>query len=82
MVLKMLSAERRIDIICTTHNPVLIDALGPEMLPFISYVSRSENNGTSEINLMEDTPNLLKLLANYTPGGLMTKGYLNTSGND
>lgn len=76
MALKQLSAEKGIDIICTTHNPVLIDALGPEMLPFISYVSRSEFTGTSEINLLEDTPHLLKLLANYTPGGLMTKGYL------
>ncbi len=52
MVLKQLSAERGIDIICTTHNPVLIDALGPSMLPFISYVARSETTGASEINGM------------------------------
>ncbi len=82
MALKQLSAEKGIDIICTTHNPVLIDALGPEMLPFISYVSRSECTGASEINLLEDTPHLLKLLANYTPGGLMTKGYLKATDNE
>lgn len=71
-----LSADRAIDVICTTHNPVLIDALGPEMLPFISYVSRSEYTGLSEIQLLEDAPHLLKLLANYTPGGIMTHGLL------
>lgn len=71
-----LSESKDIDIICTTHNPVLIDALGPEMLPFISYVSRSEKDGLSEIQLLEDAPHLLKLLANYSPGGIMTKGFL------
>lgn len=76
MALKDLGTKRGVDIICTTHNPVLIDALGPEMLPFISYVSRSETTGNSEIHLLEDVPHLLKLLASYTPGDLMTKGYL------
>ena len=76
MALKDLGARKNIDIICTTHNPVLIDALGPEMLPFISYVSRSELTGSSEIDLLEDAPDLLKLLANYSPGAMMTKGLL------
>lgn len=76
MALKNLGAQKGIDIICTTHNPVLIDALGPEMLPFISYVSRSELSGYSEIHLLEDIPHLLKLLANYTPGSMMTNGLL------
>lgn len=76
MALKDIGSQKGIDIICTTHNPVLIDALGPEMLPFISYVSRSELSGYSEIHLLEDAPHLLKLLANYTPGGIMTNGFL------
>lgn len=74
--LKELGQQRHIDVICTTHNPVLIDALGTEMLPFISYVTRSAETGASEIKLLEDVPRLLKLLSNYTPGGLMTKGLL------
>ena len=79
MALKELGAQKNIDIICTTHNPVLIDALGPEMLPFISYVSRSDISGNSEINLLEDAPHLLKLLANYTPGDMMTNGLLSNA---
>lgn len=77
VAMKELGHERHIDVICTTHNPVLIDALGPEMLPFISYVTRSSDTGASEIRLLEEVPHLLKLLSNYTPGGLMAKGILN-----
>ena len=76
MALKALGRKKGIDIISTTHNPVLIDALGPEMLQFISYVSRSEATGCSEIRLLEDAPDLLRLLANYTPGDMMTRGLL------
>lgn len=77
--LSKLGTEKGIDIICTTHNPVLIDALGPGMLPFISYVSRSEITGNSEIHLLEEMPHLLKLLANYSPGDMMTKGFISNN---
>lgn len=76
LALKTLGTQKGIDIICTTHNPILIDALGPGMLPFISYVSRSETSGFSEIHLLEEVPHLLRLLSNYTPGQMMTKGVL------
>ncbi len=76
IALKEIGEKRNIDIICTTHNPVLIDALGPHMLPFISYVTRSTETGASEIKLLEEVPHLLKLLSNYTPGGIMTNGLL------
>lgn len=76
--LKNLGASNEIDIVCTTHNPVLIDALGPQMLPFISFVSRSEMSGNSEIHLLEDVPHLLRLLAKYSPGEMMTNGLLSS----
>lgn len=74
--LKTIGSQKGIDIICTTHNPVLIDALGPEMLPFISYVTRSETSGFSEVRLLEEVPQLLQLLSIYTPGQMMTNGVL------
>jgi len=79
VALKDLGTRKGIDIICTTHNPVLIDALGPGMLPFISYVSRSETSGGSEIHLLEDAPHLLKRLANYTLGGIMANNLLSSA---
>lgn len=75
-VLKVLGEKSRIDIICTTHNPVLIDALGHEMIPFISYVTRSVETGCSVINLLEDKQNLAKLMATGSVGDLMTEGAL------
>lgn len=73
-VLKTLGEQSAIDILCTTHNPVLIDALGRSMLPFISYVKRNEDSGASEIELLEELEHLPKLMAGNTLGDLMTKG--------
>lgn len=75
-VLKELGEKSRIDIICTTHNPVLIDTLGYDMIPFISYVTRSEQTGCSVIELLEDKQNLAKLMANGSVGDLMTEDAL------
>lgn len=71
-VLRELGNERSIDILCTTHNPALIDALGHKMMPFISYVKRDAETGTSIIALLEDKENLAKLMAGHTIGDMMT----------
>lgn len=69
--LKELGSQYHIDILCTTHNPVLVDALGVEMLPFISYTKRDAASGTSTVLLLEDKDNLSKLLANNSFGYMM-----------
>lgn len=74
-VLKEISAERQIDILCTTHNPVLMDELGNEMIPFISFVKR-DKNGNSYIQLLEDKENLAKLMASGTVGDMMKENVL------
>lgn len=75
-MLEELSAEKEIDILCTTHNPELINALGNKMIPFISSVKRNEEDGSSEIALIEDLENLPRLVASYPIGDLMTKDKL------
>lgn len=72
-MLKELSAKRKIDVICTTHNPALLNALGNTMLPFISYIKRDDNTGDSKIQLLEDLDNLHKLMASDSLGNLMVK---------
>lgn len=52
-MLKDLSRQRQVDVLCTTHNPVLLDELGNKMIPFVSYVTRDEN-GDSHVNLLEE----------------------------
>jgi predicted ATPase len=74
-----LGAKRKVDILCTTHNPALLDALGNKMIPFISYVHRNKKSGFSEITLLEDFEMLPKLMASGTIGELMTKGSLEQS---
>lgn len=75
-MLEELSAEKEIDILCTTHNPELINALGNKMIPFISSVKRNDEDGSSEIALIEDLENLPRLVASYPIGDLMTKNKL------
>lgn len=71
-----LGRERHIDVLCTTHNPVLIDSLGVDMLPFISYVSRSADDGASKVEPVEDVRNITKLMSSNTVGELMVKDKL------
>ncbi len=73
-VLRALGQARQIDILCTTHNPALIDALGNAMIPLISYVKRNLETGVSEIERLEDKTNLAKLMAGGTVGDLMIQG--------
>jgi len=77
-LLKRIGAERQVDILITTHNPALMDELGPEMLPFIMVAHRSPR-GESKLTLLEDIGNLAKLLASGPVGQLSTKGYIKMS---
>lgn len=74
-MLKKISSERHVDVICTTHNPVFMNDLGNEMIPFISYVKRGIK-GNSTISLLEDKQNLVKLLSYGRTGDLMTEDKL------
>lgn len=78
-MLQDLGKKRKVDILCTTHNPALLDAFGNSMIPFISYVHRNKKTGCSNITLLEDFDMLPKLMASGTIGELMTKGSLEQS---
>lgn len=75
-MLKELSALHHIDVLCTTHNPALVDRLGPSMIPFISYVTRNTENGSSHLKLLEEKANLAKLMARFSAGDLMINNKL------
>lgn len=65
-----LSQRRKVDIVCTTHNPVLLNEFGNRMIPFVSYITRDES-GNSKINLLEKKENLAKLMASGSIGDMM-----------
>lgn len=77
--LKEVGTNRNIDIICTTHNPAFLDALGNEMIVFISVVYRSEIGGESCVKLLEEINELPKLIGRGSLGSLASKGIIEES---
>ncbi|NEO14268.1 MULTISPECIES: AAA family ATPase [unclassified Moorena] len=73
-MLKEIGEKRKIDILVTTHNPALLDALGPEMIPFVVVAHRDSETGESTLTLLETIDNLPKLMASGSLGNLVTKG--------
>ncbi|MDE5790992.1 MAG: ATP-binding protein [Muribaculaceae bacterium] len=71
-----IAASRDFDVLCTTHNPVLIDALGNDVLQSVSCVSREGSKGSSTISRLTERPDFLRDLAQFTPGNMMTNNRL------
>ncbi|MDE7387800.1 MAG: ATP-binding protein, partial [Muribaculaceae bacterium] len=68
-----LGNERSIDVLCTTHNPSMLDELGPEMIPYISYVHRDPETGAGKIDLLESKKGLIKMIGSASLGQLMSQ---------
>ena len=75
-MLKEIGKQKKLDIICTTHNATFVDELGPQMIPFISYIKRNEENGCTDIHLLEENEQLARLMASKSVGDRMTKNDL------
>lgn len=75
-VLKGIGARKRVDVLVTTHNQALLDALGPEMVPFVVFAHRNPTDGCSELTLLEDLSVLPKLIAAGPLGQVVTRGLL------
>ena len=75
-MLNTIGRERNIDVIVTTHDPALLDAMGTEMVPYITVVHRDPANGTSCLTLLEDITQLPKLLAQGQVGRLSSQGLI------
>ena len=56
-----------------------MDALGPEIVPFVVVAHRDSETGESKLTQLEDIENLPKLLASGTLGKLATKGSIEKS---
>ncbi|MEH2074149.1 MAG: ATP-binding protein [Nostoc sp.] len=78
-ILREIGTKRKIDILLTTHNPALLDALGPEIVPFVVVAHRDSETGESKLTLLEDIDNFSKLFASYSLGDMTTKGVIERS---
>lgn len=81
-MLREIGEQRQIDILVTTHNPALLDALGSEIVPFIVVAHRDSQTGESKLTLLEELENLPKLIASASLGKLTTKGAIERSLSD
>jgi hypothetical protein len=82
LLLSMLTdvgSVRGVDVLVTTHNPALLDAMGTEMVPFITVAHRDKTLGYSKLTLLEDVGPLPKLLARGTVGTLSSQGLIETA---
>ena len=78
-MLRTIGKQRGVDILATTHNPALLDAMGTEMVPFITVAHRDRKTGHSVLVLLEDIKQLPKLLAQGTIGRLSSRGLIEKS---
>jgi predicted ATPase len=75
-VLSTIGKNRSVDVMVTTHNPALLDAMGTEMIPFITVAHRDVRSGTTELTLLEDINQLPKLLAQGPVGRISSRGLI------
>ena len=78
-MLREIGERRQIDILITTHNPALLDALGSEIVPFVVVAHRDSKTGESKLTLLEDINKLPKLMASGTLGKITSQGALEKS---
>ena len=78
-MLRDVGEQRNINVVVTTHNPALMNAMGPEMVPFITVAHRNLESGASELTLLEDLEALPKLLAQGSVGTLSSSGAIEQS---
>ena len=64
--------DRRLQILITTHNPALLDALPRAAVPQVAFCYRDEKFGSSRLIRLEDIPDYPKLVIQGPLGRLLT----------
>lgn len=75
-MLREIGEQRQVDLLVTTHNPALLDAFGPEVVPFVIVAHRDFLTGESLLTPLEEIENLPKLMASGSLGKLTTQGVI------
>ncbi len=75
-MLREIGKSRAVDVLATTHNPTLLDALGAGIVPFVTISHRDISSGFSKLTLLEDLKQLPKLLAYGPVGKLVSRGMI------
>jgi predicted ATPase len=74
--IESIARERRLQVLLTTHNPALLDALPPEAVPDVVACYRDPAEGDSRLIRLEDLESYPELMAQGPLGRLVTRGIL------
>lgn len=75
--LRELGKKRRIDVIVTTHNPAVLNALEAEDIPGVVVCYRDAIDGDSRFISWMDLPDYPELMAKGRIGDIVTQGLVN-----
>ena len=78
-MLQTVGTERELDIVVTTHNPAVLNALSPHMLPFVMVTYRHTQTGWSQLAPLDSLESLPKLLSRGQLGDITAKGWLESA---
>lgn len=67
---------RRLQIVLSTHNPALMDALPDEVIPDVVFCYRDKVDGSSKLISLKDVPDYPELISQGSLGDLVTEGAL------
>lgn len=70
--------SRHLQVLLSSHNPALLDALPHEAIPETVFCYRNRDRGSSELIRLQDIPDYPELIAQGTVGHLMTNNVLET----
>lgn len=73
-LLRQYAEERKLNLLLSTHNPALMDALPDEALADVVFCYRDPKQGDSKLVRLGDLDNYLGLVAQGTLGDLVTQG--------
>jgi hypothetical protein len=72
------AVDRKLQVLLTTHNPALLDALPLEAIPDVVCCYRDPQKGDSRLIRLSEIVNYPELIAQGPVGELMTEGILET----
>lgn len=78
-MIRTIGGQRNIDVLVSTHNPALLDELGPEMVPYVLVAYRDPKDGDSRLKPLEEISDLPKLMASGRLGALAASRALENS---
>ena len=73
-----IAVKRRLNILISSHNPALLDALPIDVVPNVVFCYRNKQNGGSELLSLKNFPDFVELMSQGTLGDLITNGTLDT----